>query len=306
MRDEIDSTVRRLAEKQYGVFSRVQADTAGARGLMRHQRVEAGRWVPVGAAGYRMAGAPMTWRGLLLAALWDAGPRSMICGAAAAQLHRWPGYTHDVVEVLVPKSLDHLCQIATIRESRRYELVRSTVVGGIPVTAPEDTLVHLARSLRFRRTDWLVDELLGAKKIDLATLQRVFADLSPGCRGMRALRATLQDRTPGDPIPNTELEKLFLGVVTSRGLPRFERQVNIPGRDQRPGRVDFFWPDVRLIVEVDGRRWHTRVRDFERDSKRRLAMLANGYPTAPVTWAMLTEEPDQVCADLLAARHHAA
>ena len=84
------------------------------------------------------------------------------------------------------------------------------------------------------------------------------------------------------------------------------RQVNLPGREQWPGRVDFFWPEVRLIIELDGRRWHARFADFDRDHKRDLHFLGLGYPTAHVTWTMLTEDPDGVAADLLAARKAAA
>ncbi|MBA3653031.1 MAG: hypothetical protein H0W70_02430 [Actinobacteria bacterium] len=306
MRDEIDERLRRLAERQYGVFSFDQTEAQGADPYLRSQRLLARRWIAVGAAAYRMAGAPSTWRGLLLAAHWDAGRRSLVSHASAAQLHGWPGFADSPVEILVPKSLDHVCTIAHVRETRRFDLVRTTTVGLLPLVAPSDTLVHVAPTLRFRRLEWLVDELVGAKSVDLKRLHAAFNTLSPGCRGLRGLRALLEDRSPGDPIPNTELEKLFLKVVTARGLPRFERQINLPGREQAPpGRVDFLWPDVRIIVELDGRRWHTRVRDFERDSERRTHWLGLGYATAPVTWARLSTSPDDVCADLLSARRRA-
>jgi very-short-patch-repair endonuclease len=63
---------------------------------------------------------------------------------------------------------------------------------------------------------------------------------------------------------------------------------------------------VKLIVEADGRRWHTRRADFDRDARRDLFALARGYRTAHVTWAMLTGDPDEVCHDLLEARASAA
>lgn len=308
MRDDIDAVLRSLAERQYGVFSRTQATDGGADRFLRSQRVSTGRWVPVGAAAYRMAGAPVTWRGLLLAAHWDAGPRSLIARRSAAQLFRWPGFEGNEVDVLVPRAMDHVCTIATISESRRFDRVLTTQLGLLPVVAPADTMVHLAPDLGFKRLEWLIDDLAASNKLKLERLQRAERELSFGCKGMRPLRAILKDREPGQPVyPDSALEKLFTEVVTGRGLPAFQRQVNLPGRDGAPpGRVDFLWPDVRIIVEVDGRRWHTRVQDFERDAERRLHWLALGYATAPITWAMLTTSPDEVCADLLSARNRAA
>ena len=306
MRDDIDERLRRLAERQYGVFSLDQAGSAGADKYVRSQRLQSGRWIAVGAAAYRMAGAPVLWRGTLLAAHWDAGPRSLVSHWSAAQLFGWPGFDRNSVEILVPKSLDHVCTIAHVRESRRFAHVRTTKLGLLPVVAAADTFVHVAPDVRFKRLEWLLDELLGSKSINLNRLHAAFNTLAPHCQGMRGLRALLEDRTPGDPIPNTALEKLFLKVATQGNLPPFQRQVNLPGREGAPpGRVDFLWPDVRIIVEVDGRRWHTRVRDFERDSQRRLYWLGLGYPTAPVTWAMLKSAPDDVCSDLLSARNRA-
>ncbi len=240
------------------------------------------------------------------AAVWDGGERTLLSHTSAARLLRFPGYYDDAVEILVPKSMDHVCTIADVHESRRFDRVRSIIRDGLPLVAAEDTLIHLAPRLRLKRLEWLVDELVAGKKANLPLLHRAFAELSPGCKGMKVIRGVLKDRSPGEPVAESQLERKFIEVVTARGLPPFQRQVNIPGRDHRPGRVDFLWPDIKLIVEVDGRRWHTRQADFERDSRRRLAMRGRGYSTVPITWLMLTEEPDETCADLLAARGHAA
>jgi hypothetical protein len=268
--------------------------------------VKTGRWVRVGAAGFRHAEAPPTWRGTLRAAVWDAGPRALVSHAAAAQVYRFPGFTENLVEVLVPKSLDHRCVIANVHESRRFDRVRQRQMWGIPCVAPADTLVHVAPRLMLKRLAWLTDELLLGKKFDLRALNTAFGQLAPGCEGMSGLRAVLHDHADGDPIPESQLERYFLKVAAAFGLPPLTRQVNVPGRDQRPGRVDFMWHGVRLIIELDGRRWHARFADFDRDHKRDLHFLSLGYPTARITWTMLTEEPATVAADLLEARRQAA
>ncbi len=306
MKRAIDEQLLALAARQDNVFSRKQADAAGADKRFRFRRVASGEWARVGAAAYRHAAAPLVWRGLLRAAVWDAGINALISHEAAAQVYRFPGFNDDKVAILVPKSLDHVCTIADVHESRRFELVHPRMMWGIPCVAPAATLVHLAPSLEFKRLSWLTDELLLSKKIDLRSLNNAFAQLAPSCSGMRGLRAVLSDHAPGEPIPESKLELRFIEFADHYGLPRFLRQVNLPGRDDLPSRVDFFWPEVRLIIELDGRRWHARLADFDRDHKRDLHFLALGYATARITWSMLVEDPDQVAADLLAARAAAA
>jgi very-short-patch-repair endonuclease len=306
MRSAIDQAMWALAARQDNVFSLDQAIAAGADKDLRSRRIKARRWIPVGARAYHPAGTSLPWRGRLRAAVWDAGPNALVSHAAAAQVYRWPGFNENLVEVLVPKSLDHVCKIAHVHESRRFELVNQRRMWDIPVVAPADTLVHLAPRLMFKRLQWLTDELLLGKKLDFRATKTAFGRLAPGCHGMRGLRAVLSDHEAGPGIPESMLERLFVDFAERYRLPPFVRQVNLPGRSQWPGRVDFFWPDVRLIVELDGRRWHARFNDFDRDHQRDLHFLGLGYPTARITWAMLTEDADTVAADLLAARAAAA
>ena len=306
MRADIDAEMWAQAARQDNVFSLDQAVAAGADKDVRSRRLKSKLWIPVGARAYRPAAAPITWRGLLRAAVWDAGANSLISHDAAAQVYRFPGFDKNAVEVLVPKSLDHICAIAKVHESRRFELVHPRMMWGIPVVAPADTLVHVAPSLGLKRLAWLTDELLLGKKFDIRVLNAAFGRLAPSCNGMRGLRAVLSDHAPGEPVPESQLERLFIKFAQKYQLPPFARQINLPGRDQWPGRVDFFWPELRLIIELDGRRWHARFADFDRDHKRDLHFLALGYPTARITWTMLTEDPDSVAGDLLAARKAAA
>jgi very-short-patch-repair endonuclease len=49
-----------------------------------------------------------------------------------------------------------------------------------------------------------------------------------------------------------------------------------------------------MVVEGDGRAWHTRVEDFERDRRRDQEAAAAGLLTLRFTWFQLTQEPDWV------------
>jgi very-short-patch-repair endonuclease len=56
-----------------------------------------------------------------------------------------------------------------------------------------------------------------------------------------------------------------------------------------------------MIVEADGRRWHTRQADFERDRRRDNAALALGLVVVRFTYKMLVTEPDYCLRILLDA-----
>ena len=69
----------------------------------------------------------------------------------------------------------------------------------------------------------------------------------------------------------------------------------------RRARVDFLWPDPRLIVEFDSFGFHGHRRAFEARSKRDAAHVAGGYRVIRVTWHQLTREPFAVVANIAAA-----
>jgi very-short-patch-repair endonuclease len=55
--------------------------------------------------------------------------------------------------------------------------------------------------------------------------------------------------------------------------------------------VDMLWPALRLIVELDGRRFHEHPRAFERDRERDADLAAAGFTVLRVTWQRLLRQP---------------
>lgn len=84
-------------------------------------------------------------------------------------------------------------------------------------------------------------------------------------------------------------------------VPAHERQPRFPWRPNDDERVDALIPSWRLIVEGDGRRWHTRRRDFERDRHRDQQALAHGYRVLRFGWIDLHDSPDACLEIVLAA-----
>jgi hypothetical protein len=61
---------------------------------------------------------------------------------------------------------------------------------------------------------------------------------------------------------------------------------------------DFVWRRRRLIVELDGRAFHSTPADFERDRARDRKLHAAGWCVVRVTWRQLHDDPDALASDL--------
>ena len=63
-------------------------------------------------------------------------------------------------------------------------------------------------------------------------------------------------------------------------------------------KVDAFWPQHRLVVELDGHETHANPPANENDRRRELILRRAGYTVVRYTWAQVTQRPDEVIADL--------
>lgn len=66
-------------------------------------------------------------------------------------------------------------------------------------------------------------------------------------------------------------------------------------------RLDFFWRERRLNVEVDGYRYHSTRAAFEREHRRDADLQARGIRVRRVTWRQLRDEPIAVVARIALA-----
>lgn len=65
--------------------------------------------------------------------------------------------------------------------------------------------------------------------------------------------------------------------------------------------TDFYWPEQRLIVEVDGYGTHGNRTAFENDRRRDQIQFAAGYQVVRITWNQLRNEPLAVMARIAQA-----
>jgi very-short-patch-repair endonuclease len=166
---------------------------------------------------------------------------------------------------------------------------------GIPVTGPSRTLIDLATLLSPGQLEECVNRADKLRLIDPESLRRQI-DENRGMDGVASLRRILDRRTFA--LTDSELERRFLRLVGRARLPVPKTQQRVAGF-----RVDFFWPDLRLVVETDGLRYHRTASQQARDRVRDQALVAAGFTVLRFTHAQVTYEPDHVVAILKAAAH---
>jgi hypothetical protein len=161
-----------------------------------------------------------------------------------------------------------------------------TVEYGIPVPAPIQTLIDMALRLDRPGLERMINE---ADKFDLIhppELRRVL-DARVGEPGVATLRQILDRRTFR--LTKEELERRFLPLAPKAGLP-----VPLTGQFVNEFEVDFYWPDLGLVVETDGLRYHRTPAEQARDRLRDQAHTAAGLTQLRFTHEQVRYEPEYV------------
>jgi very-short-patch-repair endonuclease len=92
-------------------------------------------------------------------------------------------------------------------------------------------------------------------------------------------------RATAAPWTQSELERALLELIREAGLPEPQCNVMVGGE-----LVDFYWPDQRLVVEVDGCAFHTSRRSFEDNRRRDIKRQVAGLRVIRVTYQQLVYE----------------
>ena len=297
MRTAADEGVLAMCRRQHGVFSRDQAFAVGASRRFIDRRLAGGAWLRLDNAVYALPEFPATYLRQLKAA--ELGSRdAAIAGRAAGALHDLTGFRPVRPEIVVPPTVRAATSLAQVH---RYAGVKLSTVHGIRVTTIAQTLFDVVRRVDLWTLERAMDDALVARTLRIGDLEeRLLFYAGSRRKGLRMMAGLIGERSAdGWEPPESELEAVAARVFARlAGRLELRRQVRLRWRDTAEQRVDFVDRRRRLIIEVDGRRWHTRVRDFERDLWRTNQAVARGYRVLRFTWVHLTESPDDVIATI--------
>ena len=263
-KDSLRAQIVQLAERQLGHVKREQLLALGATRSWIRSQVVLGYLIPVYAGVYAVGHVPRHAHCRAMAAVLACGEGAVLSHDAAAALWEvaaWPA----ALEVTAPSRrtrpglITHRSRTLSPHETRRRH--------GVPVTSPLRTVLDLQPRLTDDRLVRLVNDLRMAGHLKSAA----FGEL---CR-----RSARVDRLLGDgALTESELEDLFRRFVARHQLPMPEVNVwkVIGGRRRR---LDAFYPDAKLIIELDSWHYHRDRATFERDRGKDAAALAEGFRT---------------------------
>jgi very-short-patch-repair endonuclease len=284
-------TVWQLAERQHGVISRRQLLELGYSSWAIKHRVQKGRLHPIRRGVYAVGRPQLSRDGVWMAALLACGPGAALSHRSAAALWEIRPYRGARVDVLVPRGA-YRRQLGVVVHSRAGLEAETTTRRGIPVTNPACTIVDIAPGLTRNQLEAAINE---ADKRDLVDPEALRAALDgmPRRPGGGVVRKVLDSET--FVFTDTDLERWFLPIARRAGLPN-------PGTQERVNafQVDFHWPDLGLVVETDGLRYHRTASQQTKDRIRDQVHTAAGLTPLRFTHAQIRFDPGHVEATLAA------
>ena len=193
-----------------------------------------------------------------MAAVLACGPAALLSHQSGAAHWELLASARSRIDVIAPRSRTVRPGIAVHRIRHMHPADRA-LKDGIPVTTVARTLLDLAAAIPLRQLKRALEQAERLRLFDLKAIERLLSR-SRGHRGRSALVALLGAYSGPPPATRSELERRFLDICSDAGLPRPLVNVFIAGFE-----VDAVWPDRRLVVELDGYRFHHTREAFERD-----------------------------------------
>ena len=228
-------------------------------------RVHAG----VYAVGHRQHSAVA----LAAAAVLACGDHAVLSHDSAAALwgvRIWPRVPEVscALERRRPGIRTHRTETLATRDVRKHQNIR--------VTSPARTIQDLLPRLTDAQLIRAVNDLRLAKHMRRAELERLL-DASDRVKALI---------DPEEPPTRSLKEDEFLAFCRRYGLPRPTTNTRLHGHE-----VDALFEAEKVVVEIDGWRYHSSHKSFESDRDRDADLAQYGYLTVRVTSARLDNQP---------------
>ena len=167
------------------------------------------------------------------------------------------------------------------------------VVRSIPCTSVTRTLCDLCHTCSKDIAEQALDSALRMRLATIDYLGRyVEGAACRKVRGSAALRTHLSVRGDDEALSESELESRFARVMRKGSLPVGKRQ--LPREGVHKGRIDIAYPEHHLVIELDGRKWHSGRREIKRDKRYDNHLNVSGQRVLRLTWEDLKRDEGYV------------
>lgn len=241
---------------------------------------------------YQLAGANTTDQSRLRAVLIRAGKDALATGPSALALWKfdaigdgWKQHGRPYIQIPPNRHLE-LEGVEILREPAPT----CRTIDGIDVVTRDKAVIDSLRLLPDEDGREVLHRALQLRWIDLQKLEYWTALLFRR-RGVAQLKAHLADARTGT---HAESERRMVRILRRARIKGW--QVNVAVHDEAGliGYGDFVFEKSRIVLEVDGRAWHTTPDRFQRDRTRQNRLVKAGWKVLRYTWQDLTERPDQI------------
>ncbi len=240
---------------------------------------------------YAECTAPLSQASLAWAGALAAGTESVVSHVTAARL--WGLRTPSDPEVHVIAPRDSRLQVTGLR-THRVALAESEMcrLDGIVITTTIRTVLDC--------TLWLGEEAGRALLVD--AVQRrllVLDDVRTALRlmgqrhGLSRAWSIVADLSGG---AHSEAEVRAHKILAAAGIRGWEANVAVHDLDGLVGVVDLLFEEAKVVVEIDGRAYHSDDLAFQRDRVRQNRLVAAGYTVLRFTWDDVVNNPDRLVA----------
>ena len=259
---------RALARRQRDNVTRKQLLELGYTVEAIRHRLAKGRLHEVFRGVYAVDRPHNTPEGMWMAAVLRCGSDAALSHASATALWEVRRHIRGAIEVTIPAHRTIEEPGIRVYRSRTLGPGEVTTHRGIPVTTVVRSLVDIAPRLTRAQCERAINE---ADRLGLTDPERLREELSTGLRRHRdhVLRETLDRRTFTK--TRSDLERDFIPLARAAGLPRPLTQQIVSGHE-----VDFYWPELGLVVESDGLRYHRTPAQQAKDRRRDQTHTAAG------------------------------
>jgi very-short-patch-repair endonuclease len=278
-----DARAWALAKSQHWVLAAGQLRDLGFTAEAVRHRTRDGRLHPVFRGVYAVGRPELEPLGR-----WKAA--TLTCGCDAALSHRSAAALWAIadegarIETSSPRRAESRAGIVVHRARDLQDEVR--VESGIPVTSPARTLIDIAPRLRGHRLEAAVNNAMVRGLVDPGQLHDALV-AHPGRRGVGIVRGLV--RRHSFVLTDSELERRFMPIALRAGLPVPRTREIVNGY-----RVDFYWPELGLVVETDGLRYHRSPGQQAIDRRRDQAHTAAGLTPLRFTHGQVRYQPPYV------------
>jgi hypothetical protein len=281
------AAVWKLARDDWNVVTYGELRALGYTKSAIEHRIRIGRLHRKAKGVYAVGTPELTREGRWMVAIKACGSETGLSDLSAAVLYGAWKREPKLIHVSVPPGRNP--DVAGVRVHRRANL-RLTRWERVPCTPIEDTIIDCA--VEVSRDD--VEHLINQATIGRLTtpekvrLRAVAAVRRPGARKVRRILDIATFR-----FTRSELERVFIAIALSAGLPMPLTNVVVNGYE-----VDFYWPELGLVIETDGLTYHRTPQQQARDLERDQAHTAAGLTCCRFSHGQIRYEPERVRAVL--------